>query len=130
MLGTHLRTLIDAFGSFVLATYSLFVLFMAAVGLMLGGNEPATRSVFALGAEQRKKYLGRAADCQCKLQRSRRPGDGVDRGVDRRDRALRCGAGPATTASSTRVIRHNASRGSILLSAKRRAAARAGYFTV
>jgi bile acid:Na+ symporter, BASS family len=58
MVGLNLQTLLGAFGSFAIGAYVLFVLCMVGLGHLLGGADPSTRDVFALGAGQRNIAAG------------------------------------------------------------------------
>ena len=53
LIGLNLKGMASLFGSFAVATFALYVVGMLGIGYLLGGAEPSTRSVFALGAGQR-----------------------------------------------------------------------------
>jgi len=52
-VGLNLKAMSAIFGSLAIAAFLLYVGGMVGVGYLLGGAEPSTRSVFALGAGQR-----------------------------------------------------------------------------
>ncbi|HWS26868.1 MAG TPA: bile acid:sodium symporter [Xanthomonadales bacterium] len=53
LVGLNVEAMLGIFGSFAVAAFLLHVGGMVVVGYLLGGTEPTTRSVFALGAGQR-----------------------------------------------------------------------------
>jgi BASS family bile acid:Na+ symporter len=53
MFVVDLRAILDMFGSFILATYSIFVLIMVGMGYAVGAIDRSTQPVFALCAGTR-----------------------------------------------------------------------------
>ena len=49
-IGLNLKTLLGTFGSFAIATYTVYLLAIMTAAYLLGAADPPTRNVFALGA--------------------------------------------------------------------------------
>lgn len=53
IISLNLKTMAEAFGSFAIGTYALYVVLLVAIGYWLPGVDKSTRSVFALAAGNR-----------------------------------------------------------------------------
>ncbi|WP_291993096.1 bile acid:sodium symporter [Candidatus Accumulibacter sp. ACC003] len=53
LVGLNIGALVDTIGSFAIGTYGLFVLAVALLGYVLGGENPRTRNVLALASGER-----------------------------------------------------------------------------
>lgn len=53
LVGLNIQPILDTLGSFAIGAYVLFVFIMVLMGYIVGGRDPASRSVFAIASGQR-----------------------------------------------------------------------------